>query len=328
MPVRKMFFTLLRLFIASSLLYYLLIIKIPLSEVIAALTAAKVNYIVTTCILSIVIQFVLTYRLKLLTDKQGMSLSFLQLFDINLAAVFYGLFLPGGNLAGGAIRFYKLSKPANKRAQALASIIFDRVVATAALCTTGIMFWLADFSLHADYIALTMILIILALLIFCILLFDRRALLTLEKFLEWINLPIFSKKVNKIAVSFSEYRNLSPSALANILVLSIIAQLLGILIYYLLAKSLGINITFITMGWIRSAVIVITMIPISVSGLGVREGTFFFLLKTYGISGEKALALSFLVFSITLLFIGLIGGSLEGKKLFSPSDSKEKFDEA
>jgi hypothetical protein len=63
------------------------------------------------------------------------------------------------------------------------------------------------------------------------------------------------------------------------------------------------------------------MIPISISGLGVREGALLFLLKPYGVWGEEALALSLIIFGITVLLIGAIGGLLEGRKLLFPSSN-------
>jgi hypothetical protein len=82
---------------------------------------------------------------------------------------------------------------------------------------------------------------------------------------------------------------------------------------YLLAVALNINIDFITIGWIRSVIIIFTTLPISFSGIGVREGGFMILLAPYGVPNEKSLALAFLVFA-TVLFLAVIGGLYEAKK--------------
>lgn len=133
-----------------------------------------------------------------------------------------------------------------------------------------------------------------------------------------VSMPIFRKKINNLFISLKQYQDLTFCSLAFIFTLSIMTQLLGILIYYLLAISLGINIPFIRMGWIRSAVVMITMVPVSISGLGVREGALLFLLNPYGVVGEESLALSFLIFGITLLLIGALGGFIEGRRLLLP----------
>lgn len=321
---RKRFvFSLLRLSIAFGILYYLLS-KIPLSKVIASVTSARVVYVITAFILSILSQLILAHRLRFLTDKQGMTLPTSQVLKINLAAIFYGLFLPGGNLTGGAIRFYKLAGTEKKMAGALASIVFDRMAATIALCFIGILFWSVDLPPNSGDIGVSMIIALGLLFILYILLFDKRISRIFQKRFKSVNLSIVSQKIHGLLISLNRYQNLSVGSLAFIFALSIIAQLFGTLIYYLLAVGLGINITFVAIGWIRSAVVILTMIPISISGLGVREGALFFLLKPYGILGEQTLAFSFLVFVTTLLFTGLIGGLLEGGKLLSSGDDKKK----
>ena len=82
---------------------------------------------------------------------------------------------------------------------------------------------------------------------------------------------------------------------------------------YLLAMALNINISFINIGWVRSVIIIFTTLPISFSGVGLREGGFIVLLGTYGVPGEEALALAFLVFA-TVLFLAGIGGLIEAWK--------------
>jgi hypothetical protein len=49
------------------------------------------------------------------------------------------------------------------------------------------------------------------------------------------------------------------------------------------------------------------LLPISVSGLGVREGIYVLLFAQVGVGQEQALAFSFAYYSIDL-FAGLLGG--------------------
>jgi uncharacterized protein (TIRG00374 family) len=98
--------------------------------------------------------------------------------------------------------------------------------------------------------------------------------------------------------------------LGNVM-LSFTAQLLGVFCYYLLAASLNLNLSLISVGWLRSAVILTTMIPISISGIGLREGAMMILLQYYGLTGDQAIAYSLLVFTTTVLAAGLLGGLFE-----------------
>jgi uncharacterized protein (TIRG00374 family) len=321
MSVKEGFLTLIKLVVAFGVLYYIFS-KIPLSAVMVTVITSKINYVMTAFIISIFIQILLAYRLKLLTDEQGMSLSISQVLEIHLCTVFYGLFLPGGSLGAGAIRFYKLSRSEKKIAESFAAIAFDRMVATIAICVIGIVFWSLDFPSDSGYVGLVMIVALGGLLTLHSLLFIKRPSLFFHKLSRWLNLSSVYPKIRNLVASMDRYKNLSLSAVAMIAILSIAAHLFGILIYYLLARSIRMDISFISIAWIRSVVTIITMIPISVSGVGIREGSLVFLLRPFGIFGEKAVSLSLLVFGTTVLLIGITGGLLEARKLLLPTASK------
>jgi glycosyltransferase 2 family protein len=321
--VKRLLLWTLRLCITVSILYYLFI-KIPFSEVVASITSARVSYVLIGFLIWIFIRYIAACRMKLLTDKQGMTLSVLQILGISFSTIFYGLFLPGGYLTGGLVRWHKLSKPDNKSAEAVAAIIFDNIVDIITLCTLGILFWVLDKPSDRSYIGLSLGTILGGLFVVYILIFTRTVSPSIGN-LNLNNLPfipnILHDKANKLIISLRQYRNLSQGHLGVILVLSLACNLFSIFAHYLFALSLNVNITFITMAWVRSSLFILSMLPISISGLGVREGALVFLLKPYGVSAADAVALSFLLRSLGLCIAG-IGGLLEAGKLFPPNRNK------
>jgi hypothetical protein len=62
---------------------------------------------------------------------------------------------------------------------------------------------------------------------------------------------------------------------------------------------------------IRSVVVLLTVHPISIGGVGVREGALVFTLHAFGVPAHDALAVSILVFATTILAPGLAGGVVE-----------------
>jgi uncharacterized protein (TIRG00374 family) len=75
---------------------------------------------------------------------------------------------------------------------------------------------------------------------------------------------------------------------------------------YVLAQALGIEISFFDVTMVLTIVWVITAIPISISGAGVRELSMIYFLGLYGVTAESATALSLLFFLIMVL-LGLAG---------------------
>lgn len=311
-----------RFLIAFAILYFVFS-RIPLPEVISTLASTKLKHLIFASIVTIISQLIAAYRLKLLTSVQGISLTAVKVFEINLATAFYRLFLPGGNMAGGVIRLFKLTSHNKKSMEALASLAYDRIVATIALCIVGISFWYIHFPSDSAYLVLSMTFLLSGLIFINIILFYERTTTLATKIIAVLQLTFFSSVVERFSEIVKRFKSFSPGSIIYIFAISIISQLLGVLVYYLLARSLDVEISFLAMGWIRSVVVLITMIPISIAGLGLREGTLIILLRSYGIRDEDALALSFLIFSITVVVVGLIGGLLEARELFHPRYYKD-----
>ncbi|MCG7848844.1 MAG: flippase-like domain-containing protein [ANME-2 cluster archaeon] len=307
---------LLKLFISIAILFYIFRI-IPVNEVLNSIASANFIYILIALPLVPFIVFLNASKMKILIDKQRMSLSVRHIFDITFITHFYSLFLPG-DLTSGVIRWYKLSRPDKKPAEALASVVFNRIIDTIIIVVIGILFWALDKPPNSNYsIGFTLFAILIGLIGIHLSVFNRKISLFLMKHLNSIfRVPeTIKKKINKVLISAIQFNNLPRISIFNILGLSLSSHLAGILLFYLFALSLGIQLSFINIGWIRSSVIIITLLPISFSGLGLRDSTLIFMLGLYSISPINAVALSFLLFANDLAKGG-IGGLIEARDQF------------
>jgi uncharacterized membrane protein YbhN (UPF0104 family) len=92
------------------------------------------------------------------------------------------------------------------------------------------------------------------------------------------------------------------------MVISTIAQGLIILTYYLIGRGLGLEISFTTYLVAIPAVFLAASLPVSIGGLGVREGTLVGLLVAAGANLPLAINLS-LVY-LMVLWISTLPGAL------------------
>ncbi|MCK4426325.1 MAG: flippase-like domain-containing protein, partial [Deltaproteobacteria bacterium] len=83
-----------------------------------------------------------------------------------------------------------------------------------------------------------------------------------------------------------------PKALFAALSLSLVLQVLGMGAVVLLAKDMGLSPPVLFYFAAFPLVAILTILPISFNGIGIREGGFIFFLGLKGISAEKALTLS------------------------------------
>jgi len=309
--------TILRFAIAIAIIIFLFT-KISIADVINSVLSAKLHYVTPAIILTLLAWYGASYRLKFFSNMQGLTISTFQAFEIDVSALFYGLFLPGGNLTGGVIKFYKLSRKDNKLSEALIALVLDRVFATLALCIVGLFFWMLSIPEDTNLLVLSMIFILLALTGFCILIFFDRDYWVIKWLLGLANKVYVSPKLNRFIQSLSGLGRIPLRSLILMITISIIAsQLLNVLVFFLLLKSIDLDVPFVSIGWIRSVVILVTMIPISISGMGLREGAFILLLGAFGVSDGSAFAYSLLVFAVTRIVPGLLGGLFEARTLIT-----------
>jgi uncharacterized membrane protein YbhN (UPF0104 family) len=107
--------------------------------------------------------------------------------------------------------------------------------------------------------------------------------------------------------------------LSKAFILSLIIQSTVIISYYILAAGLRMSIPFGYFFLLIPLTTAVAMLPISLAGLGIREGAFVFLFTKVGATQAEALSLSLLWFFISV-FINLIGG-IEYIRLGSVKDT-------
>lgn len=97
---------------------------------------------------------------------------------------------------------------------------------------------------------------------------------------------------------------------------------------YLLALALGLPVSYVTVSYAVALGSLVTLIPISISGLGTREAVMIAYLGAAGIAPEPALTFSLLVFATFYLAGGLMGAvawwlkpvNLKRAEAFDPAD--------
>jgi len=105
-----------------------------------------------------------------------------------------------------------------------------------------------------------------------------------------------------------KYRSARVSLIAA-LVLTAIMQFAVILAYYIIGAGIGITLSVVTYFAVIPIVFLAASIPISIGGIGVREGALVGLLIKAGADTQHAIALS-LLYLVVLLLSSLPGGAI------------------
>jgi len=241
----------------------------------------------------------------------------------SLVGLFYGLFIPTG-LAGDAVRAARLGDRHHALQKTLLSVVLERLVGLLGLTLLlGIQLVNVNNDPIWGEVRLSWagwgILITLAVTM-TLIAGGGRALN--RRLLGWVRQGEercallgrwpFNRLVRQadqlwaLTREYAKARGLVALSIAG----SVVYQLSVTLAYYIGGTMLGTHVRFGDYIWIVALVMLAQTLPITVAGLGVREGLFVFLLGQYGVSAATSVALSLVVFSVTLLF-GALGGVLE-----------------
>jgi uncharacterized membrane protein YbhN (UPF0104 family) len=86
-------------------------------------------------------------------------------------------------------------------------------------------------------------------------------------------------------------------------------QVLAVIALILVGKTLGVDLAFALAATCAAIVIVATLIPVSIGGLGIREGGFVLLLAEVGIDAADATLISLLSAAVVLVASAAVAGA-------------------
>lgn len=317
-----------RFAVSFGILYYLLRF-IPTEKVFETIASVNIGLVVLVILLTQLMTYVSAMKSKTLTDEHNLSLTVGKIFEINYVTQFYGLFLPEV-ISSGLIRWHKLSTADRKPAEALAAMIFCRYVEVIMFISVGLLFWTFDRRADSnDYLGILFGVSLLGGVVIYYLAFNRKIaqhiLGTLTR-IQFIPKSLI-EKLRKVLLATSHYHGLKRPTLLRVILLNAFKDLIGIICFYLLARSVNIHVDFATIAWVRSIVLLLALLPISVSGFGIQEGSLIFFLGQFGFPTPSVLVFSFLL-HLRKFIGGAIGGLIQAGELVISRPNKPEVKKA
>jgi glycosyltransferase 2 family protein len=241
-------------------------------------------------------------RWFLLVKGAGIEMPFRGTLRAYMIGMFSNNFLPSG-FGGDAIRAVIVGRSRSRLPAAITSVLVDRVTSVACLVLIG---WVAAAlapsaipgTLVTGFAVVTAIGVVATGIASLVLIGSVRGA---------------ERNPHRVRRSFGEARDTldgytrQPELLAWTIVLGVAFQLLTITASWLIAQSLGADVAFSLLAVAAPMVLLATVLPISIAGFGVREGSYVVLLGTAGVSHTDATLIS-LFTGISLAAASLVGG--------------------
>jgi len=291
----------------SVTLIGLLLKRANLPELVDTVREANWWWLLAALALQFVCLLLSTYRWHILLSAQNMHYCFRVLNSFNWVGRFFNVLLPTAQ-GGDAMRIYEMAKYSQRAADSIISVLADRLLGFVALF---VICWVSLAAMGWRLLEGTNILLIVSLLslvfiLALVSLLNRRlmlVLISLTRYAKFWNLESRLTRVYDSLQKLIKYRR----ALAHAFWAAIFMQLINIVAIYVTALAVGISLPLSFFLMVVPLIWVIVMVPISVGGLGVREGAFVFFFSQQGISAASAISLSLLFFAQALI-IALAGG--------------------
>ncbi len=309
--MKKLLITVLQIAVTAFALYWVFKKPGSFTDTVHTVRAANPLWLLAALAAGSFSPITATIRWWLLLRVQNLGVSFGRVVYLYLVGMFFNLFLPGST-GGDAVKLFYLLRGSDRsrRAGIILSVIMDRLLGLLALILLATVFvglryhWLMQ---TADVAKMVHgFVTLLALAVGGIAIVFAAVQLRLVDRLP-AGMPGRSKFV-ELAVAVQLYTKAWPTVLLGICI-SMIGHSSFIFTYYFAARAVRATVSLVDMAVLVPIVNTIVSLPVSLSGVGVREGLFKTLLHDLCSVGEQqAVPISIIGFLCTVIFYGLVVG--------------------
>lgn len=261
----------------------------------------------TTAFLTTVAAVVISaYKWRLILQSQGVEVAMPKLVSSYFIGLFLNNFLPT-SIGGDVFRAYDIARMTGQTTKAAASVITERVLATATLAVSAVASLLFGYSSTGRFAWMVVMFCFGCVLLVWVSL-DIRWARHLTRRISFINTDKIRLKVEEARLAL-----LAPirdkQTLINVLLLSVAFQAMVVAVHLAVFKALRIDADVLFLMIFVPMVSAISMLPISINGIGVHQGTSIVLYGAVGISATQATAQS-LGFMLVVTLSSLPGSLL------------------
>lgn len=312
--MKRALITTLQILVTATLLWWIFRDPAQRAEMAAALRAAAWGWLLPGLAavgLGCVLQ---TERWRQLLSVQGIAMGWWRTFRVYMIGAFFNLFLLGATGGDVVKMYYAMRETASKKSAALLSVLVDRMMGLVGLVVLTAVVIAARWQLLTAH-ALTQGLLGTLVLVMGIMLGLIAAGFVVDRFHLASRLPAWLPlhgKIIELAHAFSIYARDGRVLMAT-LGLSLACHVCNFFGFYFAARAFGQFPGFsgvVDVASVLPVVMTMAALPISVSGLGVREVLFAQMFAVMFGTPEAASKMISMTGFLMFVFWGMVGGAI------------------
>ncbi|HOO54548.1 MAG TPA: lysylphosphatidylglycerol synthase transmembrane domain-containing protein [Methanothrix sp.] len=302
-PPKNLARLLVGLLLITAMLY-----RFDANEILVNIRSAKLGYLALGVLAYSLTFLVLTVRWRMILSAIGVRLPLIEAYQAFAGGVLLSDFTPA--------RIGDLSRPLMVKdrvdlKKGVLSVVIDRyadILTIGLLGTSGLLLFSDLFGFHLVFATLLFLAVILSVSLFLL----KRSLAI--KGVEWLGCKRLSQAALRLDAALGSLDHLWWLMIKSVL-LTVIAWLLHALRLVLIARSVGYDVPLYILFFLQPLVSALSLIPITVSGLGLVEGGIAALLFQFDVPLATGISIALLDRATTTAFHLLVGGRCATKIL-------------
>lgn len=290
----------------SFALFAFVIVKVSPGNVWATIRSANPDLLAAAAALFLFSSLLGSWLWATLLRAQGVAIPYRKAASYYFVGLFFNNFLPS-NIGGDIARISDARKHADRVGSVFSATLMDRMIGVLAIGFVAVVASVAAldrFRLYAIYGVVFMIFLLSLGLFLSV--FQRRLLKAVEWPFRAIGARSVAAAIGRLMDDLHGYRS-KTGALAVAFLASTVVQVSRIYVHYLVGLSLGVRIAAGYYFLFVPVLAALVSLPISLNGLGVREGAAVVLFHMAGLTREQSFTIPFLTYLVSV-FISLLGG--------------------
>ncbi|HEB72421.1 MAG TPA: flippase-like domain-containing protein [Nitrospirae bacterium] len=297
----------LRFFLSAAIIAFLFK-KVDITHFSSIVSQAIPGWLLAGLCLIFLEQLAVSIAWRAMLASKGYKVPFWKMLHIIIVSNFIGFVFPS-TAGADVVRVLGLSKYISSASDAFSSMVIFRVSGYVLMFTIALIsatFFAERLPDDPVIKSISVALVIGFAILFLALLFSGTVMRLLAIAFRKIGKERLYLRVETLYRAFSFYLG-HKGAMTVAFAGALFMQLERILYVYVVSLALGLKVDPATLCLFVPIIMVLTLIPVSISGIGVREGGFVFLFGYAGLSAAQAMSLSICGFALSLVYV-LLGG--------------------
>lgn len=296
--------TILRIVVGVGLIIFLFW-RFDINKVLQHVRSMDIRYLVYALVIYFVFIIIAAWRWQVLLNHKNFQIPFGRTMIIYFISLFFNNLLPT-TVGGDVMRVLYIMK--DRKTEALATILVDRILGFVGLFIFA--FFAVLYPLihkqQTEFLPVIIIGLIIIVLITYVF-FSARAYAVFSPVIHKLEIFGLGERLNRLHEAGTDFGG-AWGLIILCIIQSIIIQSILAIVPFLVMKSLGnFNVGLLPFFIYIPIINVISMIPISIGALGVRENSYVLLFSRVGLPGEISLTISLVSFVFVYFLCSLIG---------------------